>query len=713
VIATDTAEEAHRALVPNESAFAEVGGVRIAYEVFGDGEQTILLLPPWAIVHSRFWKLQVPYLARHFRVVTFDARGNGRSDRPESAEEYGPRVTAQDALAVLDAAGVADAVIVCHCAPSSAALLLAADHPERVRGAFFMSPALPITPALPERTGHSFDAELPAYEGWAKTNRHFWARDYRGYLEFFFDRCYTEPHSTKQFEDSVAWGLETTPETLALTIASPGLDRDTIDDLMARVRCPLLVTQGDQDELIPPDRGAAFADATGAELVELVDVGHCPHARHPVRLNELLHDFAARAYGRPAQATSWRRALRRPKRALYISSPIGLGHAWRDVAIARELRALHPGLQIDWLAQDPVTRVLETSGERIHPASRLLANESRHIAAESRDHELNVFEAWRRMDEILLANFMVFRDLVRDDPYDLWIGDEAWELDYYLHENPELKTAPYAFLTDFVGWLPMPEGGDDEARLTADYNAEMIEQIARFPSVRDRAIFVGTPEDVVPHGFGDGLPAIRPWVQEHFDFSGYVLAPDAGPPAPPDDREALRAELGYRPDELVCLVTVGGSGVGAGLLRRVIDAYPQARRRLPGLRMIVVCGPRIDPDSLPSHDGVELVTYVDRLSRHLAACDVAVTQGGLTTCMELAAAKRPFVYFPLRRHFEQNLHVRHRLERYGAGHAMDLATATPETIAHAIAAALEDGAQGAEVERDGAARAARLIAGLL
>jgi glycosyl transferase family 28 len=208
------------------------------------------------------------------------------------------------------------------------------------------------------------------------------------------------------------------------------------------------------------------------------------------------------------------------------------------------------------------------------------------------------------------------------------------------HGQLELKTAPYCFLTDFVGWLPMPEGGDDEARLTADYNAEMIEQIARFPSVRDRAIFVGTAEDVVPRGFGDGLPEIRPWVQEHFDFSGYVLAPDAGEPA---DREALRAELGYRRDELVCLVTVGGSGVGAGLLRRVIDAYPQARARVPRLRMIVVCGPRIDPESLPSHDGLEVVAYVDRLSRHLAACDVAVTQGGLTTCMELAAAKRPFV----------------------------------------------------------------------
>jgi UDP:flavonoid glycosyltransferase YjiC (YdhE family) len=163
----------------------------------------------------------------------------------------------------------------------------------------------------------------------------------------------------------------------------------------------------------------------------------------------------------------------------------------------------------------------------------------------------------------------------------------------------------------------------------------------------------------------------------------------------------------------VCLVTVGGSGVGAGLLRRVIDAYPPARERVPGLRMIVVCGPRIDPDSVPSHDGVELIAYVDRLSRRLAACDVAVTHGGLTTCMELAAARRPFLYFPLRRHFEQNMHVRHRLERYGAGRAMDLATATAQTIAEAIAAALAGGAAPAAVERDGATRAARLIAGLL
>ena len=129
--------------------------------------------------------------------------------------------------------------------------------------------------------------------------------------------------------------------------------------------------------------------------------------------------------------------------------------------------------------------------------------------------------------------------------------------------------------------------------------------------------------------------------------------------------------------------------------------------------MIVVCGPRIDPDALPACDGLEVVGYVHGLSQHLAASDVAVVQGGLTTCMELTAAKRPFLYFPLRRHFEQNLHVRHRLERYGAGRPMSFDNATPETIGDAIAKGLGDTPAPADVERDGAARAARLIATLL
>jgi UDP:flavonoid glycosyltransferase YjiC (YdhE family) len=314
------------------------------------------------------------------------------------------------------------------------------------------------------------------------------------------------------------------------------------------------------------------------------------------------------------------------------------------------------------------------------------------------------------MDEILCANFMVFHDLVRDSQYDLWIGDEAWELDYYLHENPELKSAAYVWLTDFVGWLPMPDGGEHEAMLTADYNAEMIEHIARYPRLRDRAIFVGDAADVVPDGFGPGLPRIRDWTEQHYEFAGYVTGFD---PAEFGDRERLRAELGFGADEQVCIVTVGGSGVGGDLLRRVISAFPAAKRLVPDLRMIAVAGPRIDPASLPAHDGLEVRAYVHDLYRVLAACDLAVVQGGLTTSMELTANERPFLYFPLGHHFEQNFHVRHRLERYRAGRAMDFATDGPEEIAAAIAQEIGREADYAPVDPAGAARAAASIAELL
>jgi predicted glycosyltransferase len=408
---------------------------------------------------------------------------------------------------------------------------------------------------------------------------------------------------------------------------------------------------------------------------------------------------------------TWTRALARPRRALYLSSPIGLGHAMRDVAIADELRRLRPDLQIDWLAQHPVTAVLEARGERLHPLSAELASESAHFASEAAGHDLNAFQAIRRMDEILVANFMVFLDALEEGEYDLVIGDEAWDVDHFLHENPELKRTAFAWMTDFVGWLPMPDGGEREAELTADYNAEMIEHVERFPRLRDRSIFVGTPDDIVPDAFGPGMPAIRDWTERHFAFSGYITGFDAEPLV--ERRDELRAELGYGPDERVVIVTVGGSGVGQPLLRRVIDAFPDAARRVNGLRMIAVAGPRIDPESLGAPSGVEVRPFVPDLYRHLVACDLAVVQGGLTTTMELAAAGRPFVYFPLANHFEQRRHVRHRLDRYRAGRFMEFDDAMPDVLGAVIAEEIERPVASLPVERDGAARAASLIAELV
>jgi pimeloyl-ACP methyl ester carboxylesterase len=700
-----------RACQPCRDGYLERDGVKLHYEVYGAGEPTVLLLPTWSIMHSRHWKMQIPYLARHCRVLTFDGRGNGRSDRPTEPEAYRSAEFTADALSVMDATGTERTVLVAMSLGSTWALELGALHPERVAGIVFIAPALPLGLSK-ARLAHSFTERLDTTEGWAKYNQHYWREHYREFLEFFFSQMFTEPHSTKPIEDTVGWGLETDPETLIATRLGPSIHGEPFSDperaagLARRLRCPVLVVHGDEDAIRPLANGAKLAELAGGKLVTIEGSGHAPHVRDPVKVNLLLRDFVTPA----PPPKCWVRGKSRRKRALYISSPIGLGHAQRDVAIAGELRKLHPDLEIDWLAQHPVTRVLEAAGERIHPASKLLANESTHIESESAEHDLHCFQAIRRMDEILLANFMVFHDLVRDEHYDVWIGDEAWELDYYLHENPEQKQAAYVWLTDFVGWLPMPDGGDHEAFVAADYNAEMIEHIARYPRVRDHAVFVGNPDDIVPDAFGPKLPLIRDWTREHYSFAGYVTGFE---PSEVADRQALRHELGYRDDDQVCIVTVGGSGVGGHLLRRVIEAFPETKRRVPGLRMVVVTGPRIDPASLPRHEGLEVRTFVPQLYRHLAACDLAVVQGGLTTCMELTANRRPFLYFPLRHHFEQNFHVAHRLNRYRAGRRMDYTTSDPDAIAAAIAAGIGRAVDYRPVETDGAARAAKLIAQLV
>ncbi len=713
-----------RARLPDIDGFVEREGVKLGYEVFGDAPTTVLLMPTYPIVNSRMWKAQIPFLARHYRVLTFDGPGNGRSDRPLEPAAYTDDAHVAATLAVLDETGTDRAVFVALCSGVRWTTELAAAHPDRVLGIVAIAPGIPhLTPPLPWRAAarERFEEVVEESAGWpAYENRHRMLNDYPVFLRKHSELiCVAEPHSTKLLEDLEGWGLETDPEILLAFGDAPGgelfpKDLEAAETLCRSVRCPVLVIVGDRDACQPPDRGRRYAELTGGDLVMLEGAGHLPHGRHPVVVNRLIKELVDRAAGSqtaaPGRTRTWRVASTRRPRALFLCSPIGLGHALRDVAIAGELRRIRPGLEIEWLTQHPVTAMLERRGERIHPAAAHLVSETGHIESEAGEHDIRVFEAIRRMDEILVANFMIFQELMDEEAFDLVIGDESWDVDHFLHENPELKRAPFVWMTDFVGWLPMPGGGEREVALTADYNAEMIEHVERFPRLRDLSVFVGDPEDVVPGAFGPGLPSIRTWTEAHYAFCGYVTGFD---PAALGGREELRARLGFGPDERVCVVTVGGSGVGEHLLRRVVAAYPYARERIPDLRMVVVAGPRIDPTSLPAQDGLEVHGYVEDLYWHLAACDVAIVQGGLTTQMELVAGRRPFLSFPLRHHFEQNLHVRHRIERYGAGRFLDYDEATPETISRALAEELEREVDYLPVRGDGAARAAELIAELL
>ena len=281
-----------RAREPDTEGYVDRGGIKLHFEVFGDGPTTLLLLPTWTIIHARFWKAQVPYLARHYRVVTYDGPGNGRSDRPLDAGPYGCEEQARAAAAVLDATGTGAAVVVSLSMAAQWALWLMANRPERLLGSVFIGPTAGLAPGYEARQ-QPFEEPYTSTEGWAKYNRHYWLDHYQDFLEFFFSQCFTEPHSTKPIEDAVGWGLETSPEVLIAENAAPWPDEATLRAWCAASRCPVLVVHGTDDRISPLRRGRALAEATGGDLVVLEGAGHIPMARDPVKVNRLVHEFAA------------------------------------------------------------------------------------------------------------------------------------------------------------------------------------------------------------------------------------------------------------------------------------------------------------------------------------------------------------------------------------------------------------------------------------
>lgn len=230
-----------------------IGGVHVAYQVFGNGPRAVLLLPPWSICHPAIWRYQVPRLTTRYTVVAFDGRGNGSSDRPLDPANYTDDVSATDALAVLDAVGIDEAAVVSASGATRVGLALAARHPGRVPAAIFIDPSLPIAPPIPEfaEAVGVFDEPRVTYEGWFKFNRHYWQQDWPGFLEFFMGRCFTEPDSS---------------------------------------------VHGAADAVAPVGRGQELARLSQAELIVLPVSGHQPQYRDPELVNRPVLEFLDRHY---------------------------------------------------------------------------------------------------------------------------------------------------------------------------------------------------------------------------------------------------------------------------------------------------------------------------------------------------------------------------------------------------------------------------------
>ena len=359
-----------RARRPDTTAFVERDGVKSALRgVRRRQRPTIVLLPTWSIIHSRFWKAQVPYLARHFRVVTFDGRGCGPSDRPigrgglrrrRVRRRHARRDGRHRHRAGHRSSGCRAARRgACTSPPTirSGSRALFAIGPSCGAGGR-RSPTASGSPGTASTTPPRGGRSTTAATGWRATTTTS--------CEFFFAQMFVEPHSTKQIEDCVEWAARDRSGHAG------GDHRRTAGHarggLPARSR-PLCVgcaarcwwSTATSDRIRSHADGASSSPSSpAATLVTIDGGGHGPQARDPVMVNRSDQGVRRSDAGQPTASPSRHldatRAARRPKRALYLSSPIGLGHARRDVAIAQELRRLHPDLQIDWLAQHPVTR---------------------------------------------------------------------------------------------------------------------------------------------------------------------------------------------------------------------------------------------------------------------------------------------------------------------------------------------------------------------
>ena len=290
--------EQSRARYPDVTGTVERDDGWIAWEAYGSGDPPIVFVPPWQIVHSRVWKAQIPDFARRHRVIAWDNRGNGRSDRPDDPAVHTMVARAANLAAVMDAADVPEAVLVGLSSASGTMIVFADQHPERVVGLVFVCPASLF--GEPSRgMDVPFEEVLPDDEGWNKENIHFWRRDYRAYLEFFFGEAFPEPHSTKQIEDAVGYGLNTDPEALLATVrAPPSVNLETLTRMCAGIQAPTLVIQGTDERISHVTQAIGLAGAIPGARLELIEEGgHIVNARDPVRVNLLIRHFLRTLHG--------------------------------------------------------------------------------------------------------------------------------------------------------------------------------------------------------------------------------------------------------------------------------------------------------------------------------------------------------------------------------------------------------------------------------
>ena len=396
------------------------------------------------------------------------------------------------------------------------------------------------------------------------------------------------------------------------------------------------------------------------------------------------------------------------KKILYISGSLGLGHITRDLAIVRELRMQNSEIELSWLASHPASQVLKDAGEKLLPEADLYANDNIPAENAAKGAQLNLLKYLSKARSGWGHNIEIFKQVTSREQFDLVIGDETYEITIALQKKPSLKKAPFVMIYDFVGLDSMTKNPLEKLGIYI-WNRVWAQVFKCIPDWADLVLFVGEEEDVPDRKFGFLLPNRRDLTKAQCKFVGYILSFD---PAEYAEKAKIRAKLGYGEEPLL-VCSIGGTSVGYELLELCGQAYPIIRQEIHNIRMVLVCGPRLSAESLQVPQGIKVRGYVPALYEHFATGDLAIVQGGGTATLELTALQRPFLYFPLERHCEQEVNVAGRLGRHKAGVKMVYSRTTPVSLAEKVISNLGKEVTYTPITTNGAQKAAQLISQLL
>ncbi len=396
------------------------------------------------------------------------------------------------------------------------------------------------------------------------------------------------------------------------------------------------------------------------------------------------------------------------KRVLFISGSLGLGHIRRDLEIARMLRKINSDLQVSWIADNPATVVLQEAGEKLLPEAELIRHGNKELESKAKNHSVNLTRWVLNMRKEWSKNVKLVMDIIQRENFDLVIGDETYDLAIGLLNNPRLKQFPFVIIYDFLG-LDRVTYNPIDVIITYYTNRIWTKVITNKPKLWDKTIFIGEIEDIQNKKFGFLLPNRKELAEKYFDFVGYIINFN---PNEYLDKEKIRRKLGYTKDPLV-ICSIGGTSAGKELLDLALKAVPMIRKEIPNLQMLLVLGPELPFDYIDPVETVMVTGYLPNLYEHMAAADLAVVTGGGTITLELTALQKPFLYFPLENHFEQEIAVTERCKRYGAGIRMKFSKTSPELLAKQIISNIDRNVDYGSIPVDGAQKAARLVSGLL